>query len=265
MTSIDEQLIKTEVEINKMQKAGSVNALVLEEIKSMIKPGITTKELDTAAETIIHDHGGIPTFKGYPGPYPYPATLTISINEEMVHGIPSGRILEEGDIVSVDCGTTLDGFIGDSAFTHGVGEIGKEKKRLILVTEQSLYKGIEQMLPGKHIGDVSAAIQDHVESHGFHVPRKYTGHGVGKNMHEPPQVPNYGIPRQGLLLREGMTIAIEPMVLVGTPKTRVLSDQWTVISADHSLTAHYEHTVAVTKNGPLILTRLRDEKKTEVP
>jgi len=260
MTSIDEQLIKTEVEINKMQKAGSVNALVLEEIKSMIKPGITTKELDTAAETIIRDHGGIPTFKGYPGPYPYPATLTISINEEMVHGIPSGRILEEGDIVSVDCGTTLDGFIGDSAFTHGVGEIGKEKKRLILVTEQSLYKGIEQMLPGKHIGDVSAAIQDHVESHGFHVPRKYTGHGVGKKMHEPPQVPNYGVPGQGLLLREGMTIAIEPMVLVGTPKTRVLSDQWTVISADHSLTAHYEHTVAVTKNGPLILTRVRDEK-----
>lgn len=260
MTSIDEQLIKTEVEINKMQKAGSVNALVLEEVKSMIKPGITTKELDTAAETIIRDHGGIPTFKGYPGPYPYPATLTISINEEMVHGIPSGRILKEGDIVSVDCGTTLDGFIGDSAFTHGVGEIGKEKKRLILVTEQSLYKGIEQMLPGKHIGDVSAAIQDHVESHGFHVPRKYTGHGVGKKMHEPPQVPNYGVPGQGLLLQEGMTIAIEPMVLVGTPKTRVLSDQWTVISADHSLTAHYEHTVAVTKNGPLILTRVRDEK-----
>jgi len=260
MTSIDEQLIKTEVEINKMRKAGSVNALVLEEVKSMIKPGITTKELDTAAETIIRDHGGIPTFKGYPGPYPYPATLTISINEEMVHGIPSGRILKEGDIVSVDCGTTLDGFIGDSAFTHGVGEIGKEKKRLILVTEQSLYKGIEQMLPGKHIGDVSAAIQDHVESHGFHVPRKYTGHGVGKKMHEPPQVPNYGVPGQGLLLQEGMTIAIEPMVLVGTPKTRVLSDQWTVISADHSLTAHYEHTVAVTKNGPLILTRVRDEK-----
>jgi methionyl aminopeptidase len=260
MTSIDEELIKTEVEINKMRKAGRVNALVLEEIKFMIKPGITTKELDTAAETIIRDHGGIPTFKGYPGPYPYPATLTISINEELVHGIPSGRILEEGDIVSVDCGTTLDGYIGDSAFTLGVGEIGKEKKRLIQVTEQSLYKGIEQMLPGKHVGDVSAAIQNHVESHGFHVPRKYTGHGVGKNMHEPPQVPNYGVPGQGLLLREGMTIALEPMVLVGTPKTRVLSDQWTVISADHSLTAHYEHTVAVTKNGPLILTRVRDEK-----
>jgi len=256
MISYDEQLIKTEVEIKKMQEAGRVNALVLEEIKSMIKPGITTKELDTAAETIIRDHGGIPTFKGYPGPYPYPATLTISINEELVHGIPSGRVLVEGDIVSVDCGTTLDGYIGDSAFTHGVGEIGKEKRRLIQVTEESLYKGIEHMRPGKHIGDVSAAIQDHVESHGYHVPRKYTGHGVGQKMHEPPQVPNFGVPGQGMLLQEGMTIAIEPMVLVGTPKTKVLSDQWTVISADRSLTAHYEHTVAVTTNSPLILTRV---------
>ena len=256
MISYDKQLIKTEVEIKKMQEAGRVNALVLEEIKSMIKPGITTKELDTAAETIIRDHGGIPTFKGYPGPYPYPATLTISINEELVHGIPSGRVLEEGDIVSVDCGTTLDGYIGDSAFTQGVGEIGKEKSRLIQVTEESLYKGIVHMRPGKHIGDVSAAIQDHVESHGYHVPRKYTGHGVGQKMHEPPQVPNFGVPGQGMLLQEGMTIAIEPMVLVGTSKTKVLSDQWTVISADRSLTAHYEHTVAVTANGPLILTRV---------
>ena len=256
MNSYEKQLIKTEVEIKKMQEAGRVNALVLDEIKSMIKPGITTKELDTVAETIIRDHGGIPTFKGYPGPYPYPATLTISINEELVHGIPSGRVLEEGDIVSVDCGTTLDGYIGDSAFTQGVGEIGKEKSRLIQVTEESLYKGIEQMRPGKHIGDVSAAIQDHVESHGYHVPRKYTGHGVGQKMHEPPQVPNFGVPGQGMLLKEGMTIAIEPMVLVGTPKTKVLSDQWTVISADRSLTAHYEHTVAVTANSPLILTRV---------
>jgi methionyl aminopeptidase len=258
MISYDKQLIKTDVEIKKMQEAGRVNALVLKEIKSMIKPGITTKELDTVAESIIRDHGGKPTFKGYPGPYPYPATLTISINEEMVHGIPSGRVLEEGDIVSVDCGTTLDGYIGDSAFTKGVGEIGKEKSRLIQVTEESLYIGIEYMRPGNHIGDVSAAIQDHIESHGYHVPRKYTGHGVGRKMHEPPQVPNFGVPGQGILLQVGMTIAIEPMVLVGTPKTKVLSDQWTVISADRSLTAHYEHTVAVTANSPLILTRVRE-------
>ena len=172
-----------------------------------------------------------------------------------MHGIPSGRVLLEGDIVSVDCGTTLDGFIGDSAFTKGVGEVSKEKNHLINVTRDSLYKGIEKMLPGKHIGDVSAAIQKHVEKNGYHVPRKYTGHGVGRQMHEPPQVPNFGVPGQGMLLKEGMTIAIEPMVLVGTPKTRVLADQWTVISADKSLTAHYEHTVAVTSNGPLILTK----------
>ncbi|HDD61956.1 MAG TPA: type I methionyl aminopeptidase [Chloroflexi bacterium] len=258
MISLDEQFIKTELEIEKMQAAGHVNALALEEIKKLIKPGVSTRDLDRTAETIIRDHGGIPTFKGYPGPYPYPATLTISINEEMVHGIPSGRELMEGDIVSVDCGTTLDGYIGDSAFTQGVGEIGEEGSRLIRVTRESLYKGIEQILPGKHLGDVSAAIQEHVENFGYHVPRQYTGHGVGRQMHEPPQVPNFGIPGQGLVLKKGMTIAIEPMVLVGTHKTRVLSDEWTVISADHSLTAHYEHSVAVTANGPLILTKVKE-------
>jgi methionyl aminopeptidase len=255
MITFNKQLVKTKLEIQKMQAAGSLNALALEEVKKLIRPGVITSELDETAEMIIRDHGGIPTFKGYPGPYPYPATLTISINEEMVHGIPSGRTLKEGDIVSVDCGTTLDGFIGDSAFTAGVGEIGQEKQRLLEVTRESLYKGIEQMRPGKHIGDVGAAIQEHVESAGFYVPRQYTGHGVGREMHEPPQVPNYGTPGQGMLLREGMTIAIEPMVLVGTPNTRVLPDQWTVISADQSLTAHFEHTVAVTSNGPLILTQ----------
>jgi methionyl aminopeptidase len=224
----------------------------------LIKPGVATRNLDATAEEIIRDNGGIPTFKGYPGPYPYPATLTISINEEMVHGIPSGRVLNEGDIVSVDCGTTLNGYIGDSAFTVGVGEISAEKQHLIDVTRESLYKGIEQMSPGKHIGDVGAAIQAYVEKAGFHVPRQYTGHGVGREMHEPPQVPNFGVPGQGMALLEGMTIAIEPMVLVGTPQTKVLADQWTVISADHSLTAHYEHTVAVTANGPLILTSYRE-------
>jgi methionyl aminopeptidase len=258
MVDFDEQYLKTEHEIEKMQAAGSLNALVLEEVKKLIKPGVTTRELDTVAESIIRDHGGIPTFKGYPGPYPYPATLTICINEEMVHGIPSGRKLAEGDIVSVDCGTTLDGYVGDSAFTAGVGEISEENSRLIRVTRDSLYKGIEQVRPGKHLGDVSAAIQEHVEKYGFHVPRKYTGHGVGRQMHEPPQVPNFGVPGQGLVLVKGMTIAIEPMVLVGTPRTRVLQDQWTVISADHSMTAHYEHSVAVTANGPLILTKVRE-------
>ena len=255
MITFNKQFVKTKLEIQKMQAAGSLNAQALEEVKKLIRPGVTTAELDQTAEMIIRDQGGIPTFKGYPGPYPYPATLTISINEEMVHGIPSGRTLKEGDIVSIDCGTTLEGYIGDSAFTAGVGEIGQEEQRLLEVTHESLYKGIEQMRPGKHIGDVGAAIQEHVETAGFYVPRQYTGHGVGREMHEPPQVPNYGTPGQGMLLREGMTIAIEPMVLVGTPNTRVLSDQWTVISADQSLTAHFEHTVAVTSNGPLILTQ----------
>jgi len=259
MITNNKKLVKTALEIQKMQAAGRLNALVLAEVRKLIKPGVTTSQLDEAAEMVIRDHGGIPTFKGYPGPYPYPATLTISINEEMVHGIPSGRKLKEGDIVSVDCGTTLDGFIGDSAFTVGVGEIGQKEERLIEVTQESLYQGIDQMRPGKHVGDVGAAIQKHVEAAGFHVPRQYTGHGVGREMHEPPQVPNFGTPGQGMLLQEGMTIAIEPMVLVGTPHTKVLADQWTVISADHSLTAHYEHTVAVTANGPLILTQ-REER-----
>lgn len=258
MISFNKGLIKTELEIEKMQAAGSLNDLVLKEVRALIKPGVATRDLDAAAEEIIRDHGGTPTFKGYPGPYPYPATLTISINEEMVHGIPSGRVLKEGDIVSVDCGTTLNGFIGDSAFTVGVGEISGERQHLIDVTRESLYQGIKQMIPGKHIGDVGAAIQSYVEGEGYHVPRQYTGHGVGREMHEPPQVPNFGVPGQGMTLLEGMTIAIEPMVLVGTPQTKVLADQWTVISADHSLTAHYEHTVAVTANGPLILTTYRE-------
>lgn len=256
--AIDKKFLKNQAEIEKMREAGRVNALVLREVKQLIRPGVTTKELDQAAEGIIRDHGGIPTFKGYPGPYPYPATLTISINEEMVHGIPSGRILKEGDLVSVDCGTTLDGFVGDSAFTVGVGEISDRLRKLIQVTEASLYKGIEEMVPGNTVGDVGAAIQQYVEQQGYHVPRKYTGHGVGRQMHEPPQVPNYGVPGRGIGLVEGMTIAIEPMVLVGTSETRVLADQWTVISADHSLTAHFEHTVAVTRGGPLILTPMED-------
>lgn len=254
MKKIDRRFIKTSEDIEAMQEAGQINALALQEVKALIAPGITTRALDQRAEEVIRDHGGIPTFKGYPGPYPYPATLTICINEEMVHGIPSGRELQEGDIVSIDCGTTYQGFVGDSAFSAGVGEIPAESRKLLEVTEKSLYKGIEQMKSGNHVGDIGAAVQKHVESHGFYVPRKYTGHGVGREMHEPPQVPNYGVPGQGMELEEGMTIAIEPMVLIGTPETRVLADQWTVISADQSLTAHFEHTVAVTANGPLILT-----------
>jgi methionyl aminopeptidase len=247
-------VIKNKKELELMREAGRLNALALATVREMIRPGITTGELDAAAEEVIRKHGAVPVFKGYPGPYPYPATLCISINEELVHGIPGKRKLKPGDIVSVDCGSELDGFIGDSAFTVGVGEISPVAQRLLQVTEQSLYEGIKMMRAGNHTGDVSAAIQKYVESQGFYVTREYTGHGVGRKMHEGPQVPNYGSPGRGVLLRPGITIALEPMVLVGTAHTRVLPDQWTVVSEDGSLTAHYEHSVAVTDGEPLILT-----------
>jgi methionyl aminopeptidase len=247
-------VLKSMNEIALMREAGRVNALALNAVREAIRPGVTTAELDAIADEVIRKHGGKPVFKGYPGPYPYPATLCTSINDELVHGIPGKRKLKEGDILSVDCGTLLDGFIGDSAFTAGVGEISPEAERLLRVTEESLYNGIEKMRPDQRSGDVSFAIQSHVESSGMYVTREYTGHGVGRQMHEGPQVPNYGIPGRGLQLRPGMTIALEPMVLVGTARTRVLPDRWTVASADGSLTAHFEHSVAVTENGPVILT-----------
>jgi methionyl aminopeptidase len=222
----------------------------------MIRPGITTLELDSIAEEIIRQHGGKPAFKNYPGPYPFPATLCVSINEELVHGMPGKRKLQEGDVVSVDCGTIFDGFVADSAFTAGAGELTQEAQRLVEVTEQALYIGIDQMRAGNRVGDVSAAIQQVVESHGYHVPREYTGHGVGRNMHEGPLVPNFGIKGRGMVLRPGITVALEPMVLMGTHRTRVLQDQWTVVSADRSLTAHFEHSVAVSEGDPVLLTIL---------
>ena len=237
-----------------MREAGRVNALALAAVRDLVHPGVTTAELDAAAEEVIREHGGKPVFKGYPGPYPYPATLTISVNEELVHGIPGKRKLKEGDIVSIDCGTLLDGFVGDSAFSMGVGEISPEAQSLLDVTEQSLYQGIAKIRAGNRVGDVSHAVQEYAESRGYFLTREYTGHGVGREMHEGPQVPNYGTPGRGMVLRPGLTIALEPMVLVGTARTRVLPDEWTVVSADGSLTAHFEHTVAVTEGDPLILT-----------
>jgi methionyl aminopeptidase len=247
-------VIKSRDEIELLREAGRVNALALEAVKALVRPGVTTADLNAAADEVIRKHGGTPAFLDYPGPYPYPATLCTSINEELVHGIPGKRKLKEGDILSVDCGTILNGFVGDSAFTIGVGEISQTAQRLLEVTEKALAIGIEQMRAGNRTGDVSAAIQRYVEAQGFYVTREYTGHGVGRNMHEGPQVPNYGNPGRGVLLRPGMTIALEPMVLVGTPRTRVLRDQWTVVSGDGSLTAHFEHSVAVTTGSPLILT-----------
>lgn len=249
-------VIKNPPEIETMREAGKVNATVLMMVRDMIRPGITTFELDAVAEDYILKNSGKPAFKNYPGPYPYPATLTISVNEELVHGIPGNRKLVEGDIVSVDCGTILDGFVADSAFSVGVGEISPEAQQLLDVTEEALQKGIEKMRPGNRVGDVSATIQQYVEGFSYHVPREYTGHGVGRAMHEGPLVPNFGVSGRGIPLRPGITVAIEPMVMVGTHRTKVLDDQWTVISADRSLTAHFEHSVAVTEDEPIILTAL---------
>ena len=246
--------IKSEPEIVIMREAGRINALALAAVRQAIHPGVTTAELDALASEVLRKHAAKPAFLGVPGAYPYPATTTISINDEMVHGIPGKRKLQEGDIVSVDCGTIFEGFVGDSAFTTGVGEVDPVAKRLIEVTEKALSIGIDKLRAGNHVGDVGAAIQLYVEGQGLYLTREYTGHGVGRAMWEGPQVPNYGFAGRGQVFRPGMVIALEPMVLVGTPRTRVLPDQWTVASADGSLTAHFEHSVAITQNGPLILT-----------
>ena len=239
-----------------MREAGRINASVLAAVKELLKPGVSTADLNAAAEEVLRKHGCISPFKGYGHP-PFPASITVSVNQELVHGIPSKkRKLKDGDIVSIDCGTVFDGFVGDSAFTAGVGEISSEAQTLLEVTEGALNAAIEEMRIGNRTGDVSAAIQKYVESRNFYVTREYTGHGVGRQMHEGPQVPNYGKAGTGMPLKPGMTIAIEPMVLMGTPETRVLPDQWTVVSTNGSLTAHFEHSVAVTEGEPLILTVL---------
>lgn len=237
-----------------MREAGRINAEALLAAKAIIRPGVTTADLNAAAEEVLKKYSVYSPFKDYPGPYPYPASTCVSVNEELVHGIPGKRKLKEGDIVSVDCGTVYEGFVGDSTFTAPVGEISSMVKQLLEVTEKALAIGIEKMITGNTTGDVGAAIQKYVEGHGFQVVREYTGHGVGRHMHEAPQVPNYGFPGQGIPLRIGMTIALEPMVLVGTPYTKILPNQWTVCSRDDSLTAHFEHTVVVTESGPEILT-----------
>jgi methionyl aminopeptidase len=251
--------IKTSQEIEVMRAAGKINAEALAAAKAAIRPGATTADLNAAAEDVLRKYGVYSPFKNYPGPYPYPASTTISINDELVHGIPGKRKLKEGDIVSIDCGVVHDGFVADSAISAGVGQLSLEAQRMLEVTEEALYVGIRQMVANNRVGDISAAIQSYVEGRGFSVTREYTGHGVGRQMHEGPQVPNYGIAGRGLLLRNGMTIALEPMVLAKGFRTRVLPDEWTVASADGALTAHYEHTVAITENGPYILTALHDE------
>jgi methionyl aminopeptidase len=247
---------KTPEQIKIMREAGHINATVLAKTKELLQPGVTTADLNAAAEETLKSFGCTSPFKGYGRP-PFPTSITVCINDEMVHGIPHPkRKLKAGDIVSVDCGTTYKGFVADSAYTAGVGDISPAAQHLLEVTEGALYAGIAQMKKGRRTGDISATIQKYAESRGLHVTREYTGHGVGRKMHEGPQVPNVGKPGTGLLLRPGLTIALEPMLLIGTHETRVLPDQWTVVSADGSLTAHFEHTVAVTEGEPLILTVL---------
>ena len=254
--SWDRQItIKTPQELEIMRAAGRINAQALAAARAIARPGVTTADLNAAAEEVLNKHGVISPFKNYPGPYPYPASTCISLNEEMVHGIPGKRKLREGDIVSIDCGNTYEGFVADSAITFGVGQVSETAQRLIDATEAALYAGIEQARPGNRLGDISAAIQKVAESRGFFVTREYTGHGVGRRMHEGPQIPNYGLPGRGMALQVGMTLALEPMLLVGTPYPRVMPDQWTVSSRDGSLTAHHEHSVAITDSGPLILTQ----------
>ena len=253
--------LKTPDELAIMRKAGQINAEALAAAHSVIRPGASTGDLNAAAEEVLQKYGVYSPFKNYPGPYPFPASTCVSVNDELVHGIPdTRRKLQKGDIVSVDCGTVYEGYVADSAFTAGVGEISEIAQNLLETTERALYIGIEKMVSGNRVGDVSSAVQQFVESHNFHVTREYTGHGVGTRMHEGPQVPNYGIAGRGIVLRPGMTIALEPMVLVGTAATRVFADQWRVGSRDGSLTAHFEHTIAVTETGPVILTLLENNE-----
>lgn len=248
--------IKTPYEIEIMREAGRINAEALSEAVALVKPGVTTLELNEAFEAVQKKYNVYSPFKNYPGPYPYPGSICTSVNDELVHGIPGKVKLTEGDIVSIDCGTVYQGFVGDMAVTVPVGKINPETEKLLEVTKHALEIAISKMVSGNTVGDIGHAVETYVENEGFFITRTYTGHGVGRQMHEGPQVPNYGKPGRGMRLREGMTIALEPMVLVGTPSTIVKDDEWTVASADGSLTAHFEHTVAITANGPEILTHI---------
>lgn len=247
--------LKTSAEIETMRRANQVVARVLAEVEKAVKPGCNTFELDQMAEELCRQQGAIPAFKGYQG---FPYSMCCSVNEEVVHGFPRKHALKPGDLLSVDFGAVVDGFYGDSAITIAVDEVSPEAKSLMAVTKASLEAGIENMRPGRRLGDVSAAVQKVVEDAGFGVIRQFVGHGIGRNLHEEPQLPNYGKAGKGVKLKAGMVIAIEPMVAAGGWEVKVLEDGWTAVTKDHSLAAHYEHTVAVTKNGPRILSQLPD-------
>lgn len=248
--------LRTKAEIEKIRRAGRIVAEVLQDLQRLIVPGITTRELDRYAEAKIRSHGAIPTFKGYRG---FPASICTSINEEVVHGIPSERKLREGDIISIDCGATLDGYVGDAAITVIVGDAPEEIKRLVADTQEALYRAIEQARVGNRLYDISYAVQEYAEARGYGVVRDYCGHGVGTEMHEDPQVPNYGKPGTGPKLRPGLVLAIEPMLNLGTYKVEVARDGWTVLTADRQPAAHCERTIAVTEEGPIILTAMNGD------
>ncbi len=236
-----------------MRQAGKIVANVLEILKMKVKPGIKTEELDVIAASEAKKLGAIPSFKGYQG---YPANLCVSVNDEIVHGIPGKRVIKEGDIVSLDFGVIYKGFQGDAAITVGVGDISPEAERLIETTRCSLDAGMNAARAGSRLGDISAAIQEYAESRGYSVVREYTGHGIGRQMHEDPQIPNFGFPGEGIMLKKGMTIALEPMVNIGDWRTRVSDNKWTVFTSDSSLSAHFEHTIAITDGGHEVLTTI---------
>jgi methionyl aminopeptidase len=243
---------RSAAELEQMREAGRLVGEVLTELAAAVAPGVSTADLDELAEKRIRQAGATPAFKGYHG---YPATICASINDEVIHGIPSGRrVLNEGDIISIDVGASLDGYFGDSAVTLPVGQISEPAAALLRVTEEALYKAIETAKAGKRVSDIGHAVQKHVEAYGYSVVREFVGHGIGQRMHEEPQIPNYGEPGHGPRLAEGMVLAIEPMVNAGTPAVKVLADGWTAVTRDKSLSAHFEHTVAVTAGEPWILT-----------
>jgi methionyl aminopeptidase len=244
---------KSHAELEKMRRSGHIVRQVLETVRAMVAPGASTMDLEHAAEEKIRELGAKPAFKGY---YDYPCVLCTSVNNEIIHGIPSEkRVLKEGDIVSIDCGVVLDGYYGDAAITVPVGQkLSPELEKLLQVTETSLKRGIQEVRLGKTVGDIGAAVQEYVEANGFSVVRDFVGHGIGTRLHEEPQVPNFGVRGHGTRLREGMVLAIEPMVNAGKPEARVLNDKWTAVTVDGSYSAHFEHCVAVTRNGPMILT-----------
>lgn len=246
---------KSKREIEKMQASGRIVADTLTKVIAMARPGVTLKELDAMAEANIRGYGATPTFKGYRD---FPATLCTSVNEEVVHGIPSDRVLEDGDIISVDCGATLDGYVGDSAVTIPIGQVSDEVKHLLAVTEESLFEGIKAAVPGNRLFDVSYAIERHITPTGYGIVRDYCGHGVGRQLHEEPQVPNYGRPGTGPRIKAGWCLALEPMVNLGTHEVETLEDGWTVVTRDRKFSAHFEHSIAVTADGPIILTDRRN-------